>query len=249
MNEKTPFIEGALLAFAMYCWFFVATNVNPLLGNIYTGLTALAFIVLILETGWGKISVPLWNKTHNLFVVFVAVLSGYLALVFGGQLIVSYAQKIPIVDLLKLLASTAAPAFSQSTLINFFTFVVLVSFVETQGLFVRGFDLVVTFFNKVFGSNLEINKENLFKPSMWLIIFGISFMFLLLHTTAKGITNSSALILVFLMAVISLVLVCWFQEARIPILFHVTCNAIGYVGVFKIVDISFNIILGLIHIV
>lgn len=248
MDKELIFIEGALLAFAMYCWFFVATNVNPLLGNIYTGLTALAFIVLILEVSWGKISIPLWNKTHNLFVVLVAVLSGYLALVFGGQLIVNYANRIPITDLLKLLASTAAPAFSQSSSINFFTFVVLVSFVETQGLFVRGFDLVVTFFNRIFKSNLEINKENLFKPSMWLIIFGIAFLFLLLHSTAKGITNSSALILVFLMAVISLILVCWFQEARIPILFHVVCNAIGYVGVFKIVGISLNI-LNLIHII
>jgi len=236
-NEKSPFIELALLAFVTYWWFFVATNVNPLLGNIYTGLTVLAGIILLTEQGWGKISVPLRSQTHNWLTVLVGGLVAYIVLLFGGQLIVNFFENIPITDLLKSLAQTTAPVFAQSKLINFITFVFVVAFIETQAIFVRGFDLVVTFVNKVFKTNLEINTANLFRPAMLLIIFFISFVFMLLHVTAKGIENSAALVLVFVMALISLILVCVYKESRPAIWFHIIANGLGYISAFSIVGL------------
>lgn len=247
MDKKTLFIEFALLAFAGYWWFFVATNVNPLLGDVYKGLTLLAIVVLIGEYEWGKVSVPLRSQTNNWLTISVAVLVAYLGLVFGGQFIVQYAQKIPITQLLQYLAATTAPVFSNSAQINAITFIFMVSFIETQGIFVRGFDLIITVFNRMFGTNLEINKENLFKPTMWIIIFFISLGFLILHSQAKGIelSSSAALLLVFLMGVISCMLVCWFREARPAIFFHIVANFAGYYLAFGVANFSiFNLIGG-----
>jgi len=225
MTDRKLLIElGIVSIFLTWWWFFVSTNVNPTLGNIYIGLTLSAAVVVLIDHRFGRRQVQLWNQNNSLVTVLVAGLVGYFVLIFGGQLVIRLAEVVKISDLLKLLASSA-PAFSKSKPINFLTFAVMVAYIETYALFIAGYDLLASMFNA------RIDKQGLATIGTWIIIIAISFLFLLLHVTSKGIDNNSALLLVFFMAVISLVLTSIFEDGRPAIILHIIANAVGILSI------------------
>jgi hypothetical protein len=71
---------------------------------------------------------------------------------------------------------------------------------------------------------IDLNKSSI---SLILLFVIISSAFLLFHSQVRGIENESALILVFLMAMISCILVFLFKEGRAAIMFHIISNSIG----------------------
>lgn len=219
--KRELLIEIGLVAiFISWWWFFVQTNVNPTLGNIYTNITLGAIAIALIDYFFGSKTIKLINKNVSWVTVFIVGVVGYIAILILSQVASTLAKAVPVAELLKLLASSA-PVFSQSPLINFLTFGVVIAYIETYALFVVGYDLLGSMFS------VPINKKNLFNPKLIGIIVGISLLFLFLHITAKGIENEAALILVFLMALISLVVTTWFEDARPAIIIHILANSIA----------------------
>lgn len=224
-NKHSLLIELSIVAFISWWWFFVSTNVNPTLGNIYTNLTLGAIGIVLIDYFFGKRSIQLINPRNSWNQVIFAGIIGYILVLFSSQIANTLGQVINVGSILKLLASSA-PVFSNSAFINFLTFGFMIAYIETYALFIAGFDLMGSFFN------VEINKSSLYKPAIWVIMIFISIGFLILHVTAKGIDNNSVLILVFLMALISLILTAIYQDGRPALIVHIIANSIGSMTIF-----------------
>lgn len=209
---------GILTLFVGFWFIFVQTNVSPALGSVYLGFITLGGITALADWSFGKKEIRLVNPSNSWIGAITIALFGAVVVTYGGQLVVQLLSSIPISDTLKLLQSTA-PAFSQSAIINFITFGVVVAYLETYVLFVVGFDLMASLFK------VELSKKGLFSPKIWLIIFGISVLFLFLHITAKGIEDQATLVIVFFMALVSCVLAVWTKEGRTPIIMHILLNS------------------------
>lgn len=220
--------------FSAWWFFFIATNVSPQLGNVYTGLVLGGAIIAIIDYLYGRRDVKFVNPNHSWVTVLISGLVAYALLILIATYVVPIiAEGISVSEALKLIAAST-PVFAESVIINFLTFGIFIAFIETYALFVVGFDLLASMFK------VEIDKKNLTNIKLWLIIFGISLLFLMLHVTAKGIEDNVALILVFFMAVISLVLTTIFKDARPAIILHIIANCLGMLSLLGIK--LFNII-------
>ncbi len=228
-DQKLLFEMGIVSVFIAFWWFFIQTNVSPALGNVYIGLTVSAVAIALIDSLYGTKEIKLVNPSNDwVTVAFVAVI-GYLVLIFGGKFIISLTEVIPISEILNLLASSA-PVFSQSAIINYITFAIVIAYIETYALFIVGYDLLASMFK------VRIDKSNLTNPKLWLIIFGISLLFLMLHVTAKGIDNQSTLVIVFFMAVISLVLTTIYKDGRPALILHILANGIASASLFGVIN-------------
>jgi len=237
-NKQKLLIELGIIALISYWFFFISTNVNPTLGNIYTNITIGAGIFFLADYFFGKKEIKLVNEKHSWGKMLIVGVVGYVLLLVSSNLASSLSQIIPLSESLKLLGATA-PAFSDSPLINFITFGDVIAYIETYALFIVGLDLLASVFN------ISINKENLSNPKLWGIIFGIAILFLFLHITAKGIESEAILLLVFFMAVISMVLTVIYQDGRPAIILHVLANSIAATALFVTVPAT-NLIVSVI---
>jgi len=240
-NKREMFIELAILGVLAYAVFFVSVNVNPILGSIYALPVLLAISLGMVDYFFGSKVIKLVNKNVSWGKALMWGVGGYVALLLSTQLTTTLAEVIPLKEVLNLLAASA-PVFSQSAILNFLTFGVLIAYIETAAFFIIAIDVLTSFFK------VPLNKENLFNPKMILIIVGLSGAFLLYHVTAKGIENEATLILVFLMAVISLIMTIWTGDARPAIILHVLANSIASTSLFVIKPEVISILLPLIGI-
>ena len=226
MTEKRElFIELSIVALISYWLFFLQTNVNPVLGNIYTNLTLGSIGVVLVDAFFGQKTIKLFNKKVSWVQAFAFGVGGYVAVLLSTQLTSALSGVIPLTEILNLLGSSA-PVFSNSPIINFITFGQIIAYIESYALFIAGFDLMGSLFK------VEISKRNLFNPKLQMIIIGISILFLMLHVTAKGIDNESTLFLVFLMAYISLTITAWTQDGRACLILHLGANTVAASSLF-----------------
>jgi hypothetical protein len=220
-QEKKLLWEFGIVAIFLSWWFFfVQTNVNPTLGSIYIGLTVGAGLIALVDYQFGRKEIPLVNPSNSWITAIMIAGIGYVIVIYGGQLVVQLLKGVPLTNALGLLQSTA-PAFSSSRIINALTFGLMVAYIETYALFMVGFDLLASM------NGVSINKSNFTNIKLWIIMGGISLLFLLLHATAKGITNQSTLIIVFFMALVSLVIVTITREGRTALLLHIIANSLA----------------------
>ena len=188
-DGKGLLTELTILGFFIAWWFiFVQTNVSPVLGSVYIGMTFAGFAVVLIDYLFGEKQVQLINPKNPWISVILGGVLGYIILIFGGRLIISLAENIPLSEALKLLG-TAAPVFSRSAILNFITFAVVIAYIETYALFIGGFDLLASWLK------VDIDRKNLASPKLWLVIFGIAVLFLLLHVNAKGIENQKIILM------------------------------------------------------
>lgn len=220
MVKKEILIELGIIGIMSYFLFFVSTNVNPTLGSIYQGLALLGIILAIVDISYGRKSLSLINRRISwikaIFISFIA----YLVLIFSSQIASGLANKIPLTEILSLLGATA-PIFSASQSINFIIFAMVIPLIETYVIFCIALDLFSSMFN------ISLERKNIFSTKLITLIILIVISFLLFHVNAKGLENEVGLIMVGIMAFISCVLVVWYQEFRIPILFHIIANTIS----------------------
>ena len=230
-------IETIILWFLVVWFGLIAVNVNQTLGLIYLAAFTLGTIFYLKEDT--KRTIPFSKNGNWLFAIFQAILI-YAGFVFFASIIMPYFQKIPIGKLLQLIATTS-PALAESQILNTISFVFAIPFIETV-FFIVSFDYLATQFN------IDISRRGLFKFSTYFMIAIFSFLFLLYHTNAKGLTNNAALLLVFLMMFVTLFFAVFFQESKQVIFYHCFANFIGmgFLGILTTGVVSLLIFIKLI---
>lgn len=206
-------LELKLLLGSLLWFIFTSLAVNPSLGWTYGVITTAAlfmFIVdkkkeLVLDRDNKWIQGIFWGAvTYGVFLVLSPVL-------------VSLLVKIDIGGIIALLASSTPP-LATSKIVNFLTFTFPIAFVETT-LWARMVDFFV--------NRLKISKSQLLNFAAWAVILSFSFLFLLYHIQSKGLTNNSALALVFIMMITSYIVMFIFRETKQAIFFHIIANGIA----------------------
>jgi len=209
-QEAIPFIITAL-------WFALVTvNVNQTLGLIYLVIFTI-FPMIIYR--WDKVRTTPLDRTGKWLIPAVQGILIYVGFVLLASIFLPLFEKINVGKLLQLIATTT-PALAESKILNTISFVGFVPFAET-------ITLVILMDYLASKWNINITRNSLLRLKTISLILGLSFLFLLFHITAKGITNNVALLLVFLMMVVTLVGAIWFGEAKQVIFFHVIANAFG----------------------
>ncbi len=215
-QEIIPFIAVCLWFVAL--WFgFIAVNVNYILGVIY--LAVFTIVSMILYT-WDKVKTTPLDRTGQWFMPAIQGVLLYVGFILLSTLLVPFFEEIPIGQLIQLIGTTT-PALAQSQILNTLTFVIFVPFAETM-FFIISMDFLAST-----GLRLDISRKGIFKFSTIALVFFLSFIFMLYHVTAKGVTNNIALMLVFLMMLFTLFATIWFGEAKQAIFFHMIANACG----------------------
>ncbi len=218
LNDKG--IQTAFIITAI--WFgFVSVNVNQLLGLIYLGVFTLVSMIVY---KWDAIRTTPFDKNGRWLMSAVQAIFIYVGFVLIASLLLPLFQKINVGELIQLIGTTT-PALAGSQILNTITFVIFVPFAETI-FFVILMDYFAT------RMNIDISRNGLFKIGTWALMIGLSFIFLLFHITAKGVTNNVALLLVFLMMLVTLGVTIWFGEAKQAVFFHMIANGFG-IGLFS----------------
>ena len=209
-SEQTFLIISAV-------WFsFLAVNVNQTLGLIYLAAFTLGSMIIF---KWDKIRTTPFNRTGKWFMPAIQAVFIYVGFVFLASLFLPLFEKMNVGQLIQLIGTTT-PALAGSQILNTLTFVIFVPFVETI-FFVILMDYFAT------TMKIDISRRGLYQFGTWALVIGLSFVFLLFHVTAKGITNNIALMLVFLMMFVSLGVTIWFGESKQAVLFHCYANCAG----------------------
>ena len=190
---------------------FAAVNVNPTLGNIYTGFAILAAIFIILDPKRQIHLKSRYNQSSGLALLKGAV--SYIILVLGGSYVI-----VPGVQAVRNLLSSTTPVLAQNAVINNTLFGVGVPVAETFFLFAVALDILASLFN------FEVKRSALTNLKTWIAIIGLSLLFMFFHLTAKGIGNFETLSLVFFMAIISLILIIYDESYESALYFHIIAN-------------------------
>jgi len=83
------------------------------------------------------------------------------------------------------------------------------------------------FFSDLFHIDLSKRSARIIFSALMLLIIILAFVFVLFHLTAKGLTNTPALIVVFIMMLISLIMIVIFGETRQAIYMHIIANTVA----------------------
>lgn len=196
---------------------FLATNFNNNLGTIYSIFTLASIIYLILDP---QRDIP-FKKESNFFLTSVVV-AGVAVVAF--MILSTYAIIPGTKGLLKLLASST-PVLANDPLTNKIVFGVLVAITETLFFFVYLFDLIASMVR------VRVNRAGLANLKLWIIMISLSLLFMFFHLTAKVsgsvVDTASTLVVVFFMAIFSLILVAVREQAIDAVLFHVILNSLA----------------------
>lgn len=218
MKWDSTRIEILVLVILSVLFPFLITNYSNSLGSFYSILSVISIGYLLLDS---KRDIQFKNPSNSWITsALIALVAIGLFLVLSNLIIIPGTQSV-----LKLLGASS-PILSNNVLINKIVFGILVPIGETLFFFVYLFDLLASLFN------IEINKQNLKNPKLWLLIVSIAFVFMFYHLQAKlaGVPLEQAvpiLVVVWFMAIFSLLLVTWFKEAVQAILFHCGLNSLA----------------------
>lgn len=218
--------EITLYIIALVWFIFITINVNPSLGQVYTGFTIGAMLLYLFDT---KKTIAFdkdgkWDKA----LLQAGII--YIAFTIASVFLINFLEKINIGGVISLLGATT-PALAASVILNFMTFSIPVAFVETM-FFIR----ITDFFASRF--NIKTDKQGLFSLAGIILVLIFAFGFLMYHVTAKGIANNSALMLTFIMMAVSLGVAFWYQESKQAVLFHIIANTIASIAIFGLFVIS-----------
>lgn len=225
MADLKKYDKEILLSVIAFMWlWFVLTNSNPALGNVYLWTVAIYLFLLIFD-----VLVP----DRNPVVTYQKKKGGTLEAMFSGAvgwvilLIVSFVV-LKIMDPLKasigsiIKATHAAnPAFSNSQIVNLLTLSFAIGYGETQ-LFAR----LLKFFADRF--HIKISRGTKYLFAFVVLVIALSIAFIVYHITAKGIENFASLVVVGTMMAISLFMVAHYDgETRQAAWMHIIANGVA----------------------
>jgi len=208
---RKNYVQEIILTIVAFIWLlFVATNVNITLGQTYLhfSLGILVLLIIGITIFDKKLHITFAKKEGGIFSAIMWGLAGWIVLLISSIIALklldpSQATISAVIGLM----GAATPALATSKIANLITFGIAVAYVETQ-LWGR----IMEFFSDIF--HININRKSLKTIGLLFIIAILAFIFSVFHLTAKGITNVSALIIVFLMMAISLVMIAYFEETK-----------------------------------
>ena len=224
MPNIKPYVKEIILTVVCFIWLlFVATNVNMVLGQTYLHFTVGCLILLIIGVTIfdKKLSITFAKTPGKTFRAILIGFGGWIILLVVSVFVLRFIDpsKASISAVIGLMGATT-PALATSKIANLITFGVAIAYVETV-LWSR----MLEFFSDIF--KLPVNKSSLKKPGFLILIGILSFVFVMFHVTAKGLTNIPALVIVFIMMLISLLLVTYHGESRQAVYLHIFANTIA----------------------
>lgn len=229
-----PYIKEITLTIITFVWLlFVATNVNITLGQTYLHFTlgSLALLIIGITIFDKKLSIT-WSKKPggNLKAMMIGF-AGWVVLLLISVIVLKFVDpaNASIESIMGLLGATT-PALATSKIANLLTFGVAIAFIETN-LWARMFE----FFADLFHINLEKKGVKKVYSSLMVLIIILAFAFVLFHLTAKGVANTAALTVVFIMMMISLIMISVYGETRQAVFMHIWANTIAsYLMLFAV---------------
>lgn len=231
------YVREITLTIITFMWFlFVATNVNVTLGQTYLHFTlgSLALLIIGITVFDKKLQITFQKSPGGQFKAIVIGALGWILLLIVSIIALRFIDpsKANIASIIGLLGATT-PALANSNIANWITFGGAVAFIETQ-LWAR----LLEFFRDLF--NIDMSKNALKKifSMLGVLIIILSLAFMFFHLTAKGVTNTSSLLIVFLMMTISLGMIVIYQETRQAVYFHIWANAVASYFLLFVTSVS-----------
>jgi len=118
------------------------------------------------------------------------------------------------------------PALSGNKLISLIVWGVIIPYIETTTLF-RTLPQWISY-------KYNLAMTSLMSKSSIIIMVVTSAIFTLFHITAKGVTNTPALITTFVFGLISVGLIIYYQEVKQSGVFHIIVNLLGMMSIYGI---------------
>ncbi len=224
MPNIKHYVKEITLTILTFMWLlFVATNVNITLGQTYLQFAVGSLVLLIIGITIfdKKLSITFQKESGGTFRAILWGFGGWIVLLISSIVALRFIDpaNANVAAIIGLMGATT-PALATSKIANLITFGIAIAFIETQ-LWAR----LMEFFGDLF--HITINKQLLRKIGGLFLIGILSLAFVFFHLTAKGITNTSALVIVFVMMVISLIMVAIFGETRQAVFLHIWANIVA----------------------
>lgn len=234
---QKPYVKEITLTIITFMWFlFVATNVNVTLGQTYLHFTlgSLALLIIGVAVFDKKIHITFQKRPGGQINAIIIGALGWILLLILSVIALRFIDpsKANIASIIGLLGATT-PALATSNIANWITFGGAVAFIETQ-LWAR----LLEFFRDLFEIDMSKNALKKIFSVLGVLIILLSIAFMLFHLTAKGVTNTSALIIVFIMMMISLGMITIYQETRQAVYFHIWANAVASYFILFVTTVS-----------
>lgn len=217
------YVKEIVLTVVAFIWLlFVATNVNVNLGNIYLQFTmgSLALLIIGITIFDKKLHITFQKQFGGTLSAILWGMVGWLVLLISSVIVLRFIspQQANLSAVVRLMGATT-PALASSRVANLLTFGVAIPFVETQ-LWAR----LMEFASDLLG--IEISKKQVYRvfSALMVLIVILAMLFLFFHLTAKGITNTASLAVVFIMMMVSLIMVAIFEETRQAVFMHIWAN-------------------------
>lgn len=214
----------AVFGFVIWILYFLLVNFEPTMANIFIGI----FIGSIILFQSDKIKTfvferPGNNKLKSVGKALIAVAAFYIisAVVLGilkltGTLSIESTAAL-YSDFLGSMMAQYSPALADSAFFTLVSWGTQIPIVESFAFFVVLFEFLV---NIVFKEHPNIKKVK-----TWFAAIIVSGVFMYFHMTAKGIGNDPALLMTFIFALISVVLVMITKQALEAVIFHIVVNS------------------------
>lgn len=232
---------------------FIALNFKENLGLLF-GLMAIAAIVGI-SLFDKKIKYPIQQTNSKITKTVIIASLTYIAFIITSAPIITALNQIGILkstllttpnSILEVLAQTQQSlAFEGSKILNFIAFGFVVAIIETLFFFGFLYEVLIDQFN-------ALGKLTDLKTIGAIIITATAFT--VFHASSKGVENDTALTLVFLFAVASLILVTITKQLLDATLLHINSNTIallvqqGILGLPQIIGLT-GIIIALSYVI
>ncbi len=117
---------------------------------------------------------------------------------------------------------TAQPLLAGNIYALIFVWGILIPYIETI--------LFITIFVFLTKNIIKTDPYNLKKLEVWMLIIGVSILFMFFHIQAKGITNNASLILTVIFSTVMLTLYSITKEMEASIYFHQTNNTLAIIA-------------------
>lgn len=224
MPKIKNYVREITLTLLTFMWLlFVATNVNITLGQTYLQFAVGCLVLLIIGITIfdKKLHITFQKEPGGTFKAILWGVGGWIVLLISSVIVLRFIdpQNASVAAIMGLLGAST-PALATSKIANLITFGFAIAFIETQ-LWAR----LLEFFGDLF--HITINKQSLRKIGLLFLMGILALAFAFFHLTAKGITNISALVVVLIMMVISLIMIVIFGETRQAVFMHIVANTVA----------------------